>query len=120
MQALHINGIRVGDNNLEKHKKGISLYPTFLQHCMDYNLSEYDQHNLSTHSCLLCKLERFFNHLNLTVAVKNVSKTYIVVHASVIQEFGKCRQGGQKFKIILGSLANSGYSGPCQILSKFF
>lgn len=71
MQALHINGIRVGDNNLENHKKGISLYPTFLQHCMDYNFSEYDQHNLSTHSCLLCKLERFFNQLNLTVAVKN-------------------------------------------------
>lgn len=71
MQAFHINGIRVGDNNLENHKKGIYLYPTFLQHCMDYNLSEYDQHNLSTQSCLVCKPERFFNNLNLIVAVKN-------------------------------------------------
>lgn len=66
-------------------------------------------------------LRNFFNNLNLTAEVKNCFHAlYIVVHASVIQEFGKYRQGGQKFKIIFGSLANSGCSGPCQILSNFF
>lgn len=105
MQASHINCVRVGDNSLENHNKGITLYPTFLQHCMDYNISECGQNNLSTCSCLVCKLGRFLTTLILQWLLKIVFRPHIL--ASMIPEFGKYRQRGQKFKVILGYYVRS-------------
>lgn len=107
MQTSHINGVG-GNNSLEKHKKEIPLYPTFMQCCMDYNVSECGQHNLSTCSYLVYKLGSFLTTLILQWLLKNF-KPYIVVPASVIIEFGKYRQEDQTLKVILGYLTNSDF-----------